>query len=189
MEGMMSARAASARIAAAQNPTKYNFLISPETRCIISRSWPSRQPEFFLCGFPPGTRIILDVDFAIAFEYQGTNESRQQPRTPFLPHQQKAPADLLDRVHSAVARGTASVAASLSLVESKTRRFSGCKSRGIRAAEQFSGSGQYVSRRFAARSPWLSAVARRGPAGDTFESCRSNRTLGSGGAAPTGHQR
>jgi hypothetical protein len=30
MEGMISARAASARIAAAKNPNEYNFLIAPE---------------------------------------------------------------------------------------------------------------------------------------------------------------
>src|SRR6266403_2366237 len=98
----------------------------------------------------------------------------------------KTPDGGVDRVFCAVARDSRRPAASLSLVESETRRFSGCARRTIRGAQEFSGSGQYISRRPPTRSSWLSSVARRRAAGDAFESQRSARTLGPGGEASTG---
>src|SRR5947207_4846805 len=51
MEGIMSARAASARIAAAKNPNKYNFVITPERVVSCSVFCCRVNRNFFLCGF------------------------------------------------------------------------------------------------------------------------------------------
>src|SRR5205085_7095749 len=56
MEGIMSARAASARIAAAKNPNKYNFLITPERVASCSIFCRGVNRKFFLCGFPWHTK-------------------------------------------------------------------------------------------------------------------------------------